>query len=82
MKRALYLFALTVGVIGLAIAVVLAWNAPPLEEHLGGMVYEWHGAERREIFLKAWAVAFGAVGSALLFGALGVILDRLEALRK
>lgn len=80
MKKALYLFALVVSVIGVAIAISIAMKAPPAEEHLEGMLYVWNGAERREIFLKAWGLAFAAVGTGLFFGALGAIIDRLERL--
>ena len=81
MKKALYLFALIVGVIALAIAVVIAVKAPPTEEFVGGMVYVWNGAERRAEFIKAWEIAFGGVGAALFFGALGAILDGIDKLR-
>jgi hypothetical protein len=81
MKKALYLFALIIGVIGIAIAVVIAAKAPPAEEFVGGMVYMWNGAERRAEFIKAWEIAFGAVGAGLFFGALGAILDGLDKVR-
>lgn len=81
MKKALYLFAIVVATLGLAIAITLVVKAPPAEEHLGGYVYVSNAVERNEALLKAWAIAFGSVASALLFGALGAILDRLEAIR-
>lgn len=81
MKKALYLFALVVGVMGIAIAVSIALKAPPAEEHIEGLFYVWNGVERREIFLQAWKVGFLGVGAGLFFGALGTIIDRLERLK-
>lgn len=81
MKKALYLFALVVGLLGVFIAVSIALKAPPAEEHLEGLLYVWNGAERREAFLQAWKIGFAAVGAGLFFGALGAIIDRLERLK-
>lgn len=81
MKKALYLFALVVGVLGVTIAISIALKAPPAQEHLEGMLYVWNGPERSETFLKAWKVGFAGVGAGLFFGALGSIIDRLERLK-
>ncbi len=81
MKKALYLFAIVVGVLGLGIALTIAFNAPPAEERIEGYVFISNAAERSSAMLKAWQVAFGAAASSLFFGALGAILDRLEAIR-
>lgn len=81
LKKTLYLFGLVALVLGLAIALVIALKAPPAEEHIGGILYIWNGAERREAMLQAWKVGFLGVGSGLLFLALGTILDRLERIQ-
>ncbi len=82
MKRVLFVFAFIVAALGLVLAVTYAWNAPPMEEPLGGMVYSWNGPERREAFIKAWACGGGGLALGLIFAALGAILERLEALGK
>lgn len=82
MKRVLYVFALVAVALGLVLAVTYAWNAPPLEEPLGGMVFSWNGPERREAFIRAWASAGIGLSLGLIFGGLGAILDKLEALAK
>lgn len=82
MKRVLYVFALIVAALGLVLAVTYAWNAPPLEEPLGGMVYSWNGPERREAFIRAWACAGVGLTLGLLFAGLGCILEKLEALAR
>ncbi|HOD33203.1 MAG: hypothetical protein BWY56_00817 [Acidobacteria bacterium ADurb.Bin340] len=82
MKRVLFVFALVAVALGLVLAVTYAWNAPPLEEPLGGLVYSWNGPERREAFIKAWVCAGIGVSLGLIFSGLGCILDRLEALAK
>lgn len=78
MKKVLYLFALVVAVLTVAIAITVAVNAPPVETHVEGMLYVWNGAERREEFLKAWKIVFGGLGAALFFGGMAAIVDRLE----
>lgn len=82
MKRLLFIAALVVVTLGIVLAVTYAWNAPPLEEPVGGMVYVWNGAERRVAFLKAWTSVGVGVGLGLIFGGLGAVLERLETLAK
>lgn len=82
MKRALFVFALVAVALGLVLAVTYAWNAPPLEEPLGGLVYSWNGPERREAFIKAWICAGAGVSLGLIFGGLSAILERLDSLAK
>lgn len=81
LKKLLALFGLVTLVLGVTIAVVIAVKAPPLEEHVGGILYVWNGAERREAMIQAWKVAFAGVGSGLLFLALSTIMERLERIQ-
>lgn len=82
MKHLLFIAAAVVALLGIVLAITHAWNAPPLEEHLGGLVYSWNGAERREAFIRAWAFAGTGIGLGLIFGGLGAILERLDTLLK
>lgn len=80
-KKVLFLFALVVGVLGLAIALAIVFNAPPAEERLEGYVFISNAVERSSAMLRAWWTGLGGIAGALFFAALGTILDRLEAIR-
>lgn len=82
MKRVLFVFALVAVALGLVLAVTYAWNAPPLEEPLGGLVFSWNGPERREAFIKAWTCAGAGLALGLIFGGLSAILEKLDFLAK
>lgn len=82
MKRVLFVFALVAVALGLVLAVTYAWNAPPLEEPLGGLVFSWNGPERREAFIKAWICAGAGLALGLIFGGLSAILEKLDFLAK
>lgn len=81
MKKLLYLFAIVVTVLGLAIAITIALDAPPAEERLEGFIFISNAVERSAAMLKAWSIALGGVAGGLFFAALGAIVDRLEAIR-
>lgn len=82
MKRALFVSALVAVALGLVLAVTYAWNAPPLEEPLGGMVFSWNGTERRDAFIRAWVCGGAGVALGLIFGGLSAILEKLDYLAK
>lgn len=81
MKKALYLFGIVAAVLGLAVALTIAFNAPPAEERLEGYIFISNAVERSSAMLKAWSFALGGVAGGLFFAALGAIVDRLEAIR-
>jgi len=81
MKKVLNVFAIVVAALGLAIAIAIAFNAPPAEERLEGYIFISNAAERSSAMLKAWGIAFGSAAGALFFAALSAIVDRLEAIR-
>ncbi len=82
MKKALYLFGIIVVVLGLAVAITHAYNAPPAEERLEGFIFISNAVERSAAMLKAWYFALGGIAGGLFFGALGAIVDRLEAIHE
>ncbi len=81
MKKAIYLFAIVVAVLGIAVALAIALNAPPAEERLEGYIFISNATERSSAMLKAWTIGLGSVAGGLFFGALGAILDRLEGIQ-
>lgn len=82
MKKALYLFGIVVAVLGLAVAITIAYGAPPAEERLEGFIFISNAVERSAAMLKAWSTALGGIAGGLFFGALGAIVDRLEAIHE
>lgn len=80
MKKALNIFAVVVAALGVAIALTIVFKAPPAEERLEGYIFISNAAEHSGAMLKAWAIGLGGIAAGLLFGALGAIVDRLEAI--
>jgi hypothetical protein len=80
-KKALNIFAIVIAALGLGIALTIALNAPPPEEHLEGYIFISNAVERSSAMLRAWMIALGSIAGALFFAALGAIVDRLEAIR-
>jgi len=79
-KKALNIFAIVLAVLGLGVAFTIAFNAPPAEERLEGYIFISNAVERSSAMLKAWTVGLSSFAVALFFGALGAIVDRLEAI--
>jgi len=80
-KKALNVFSIVVAALSLAVALFIAFSAPPAEERLEGVIFLVNTTERSSILLRAWVIGLSGIVGAFFFAALAAIVDRLEAIR-